>query len=182
MTSTRTHFSDFKKAHARDPRFRDFGKTEGDKEKVFRQWLRELGERKRADAERAERNFVDMLREDTAVRKGDKWADVKVRHVKDSRYQAVTSSSLRESLFNKYVTGLSQDDSAPDGAGAAHAKDDRAARAAASLKEREAQVRAQKERVSRSADVAKGALGREEGEREFGSMLVDLIRDHEVRI
>ena len=60
-------------------------------------------------------------------------------------------------------------------------KPDKAARATASLKEREDQVRAEKERVARSANAARGALGREEGEREFRTLLIDLVRDHEVR-
>lgn len=60
-------------------------------------------------------------------------------------------------------------------------KEERAARAAASLREREEQVRAEKERVARSTNFAKGQLGREEGERDFGTLLVDKITDHEVR-
>ncbi len=76
VTSTRTHFSDFKRAHAKDPRFREFGKTEGEKEKVFRAWLRELGEKKRAEAEKAEKRFAEMLSEDKQIIPGDKWADV----------------------------------------------------------------------------------------------------------
>jgi len=79
VTSTRTHFSDFKRAHAKDPRFREFGKTEGEKEKVFRAWLRELGERKRAEAEKAEKRFVEMLGEDKEIKTGNKWADVSER-------------------------------------------------------------------------------------------------------
>ncbi|KAM0787358.1 hypothetical protein ACM66B_003444 [Microbotryomycetes sp. NB124-2] len=185
VTSTRTHFSDFKRAHAKDPRFRDFGKTEGEKEKVFRQWLRELGEHKRAQAIVAEDKFKDMLIEDKAIRKGDKWTDVKGRHASDSRYQAVTSSSLRESLFNKYVATLDEDSGRGDAEAStsktALSKEERAARAQASLREREAQVRADKERATRSAGLAKRVLGREEGEREFGQLLVDLVRDHEAR-
>ena len=77
VTSTRTHFSDFKRAHAKDPRFREFGKTEGEREKVFKGWLRELGERKRAEAQKAEERFVEMLKADSLIKEGDKWADVR---------------------------------------------------------------------------------------------------------
>ncbi|KAK4055973.1 hypothetical protein OIO90_002966 [Microbotryomycetes sp. JL221] len=185
VTSTRTHFSDFKKAHQKDPRFKNFGKTEGDKEKVFRQWLRELGEHKRAQAILAEEKFVDMLKEDNGIRRGDKWSDVKVRHSSDKRYQAVTSSSLRESLFNKYAATLGDDATQASSAAASSSKgitkEERAARAQASLREREAQVRAEKERAAKSAGVARHILGREEGEREFGTLLVDTVRDHEAR-
>lgn len=92
----------------------------------------------------------------------------------DPRYDAINSSSLRESLFDKHVASLSA--TASDGP----AKSDKAARAAASLKEREEQVRIEKERMSRTASAARGAAGREEGEREFNSLLIDLVRDHEV--
>lgn len=77
VTSTRTHFSDFKRAHAKDPRYREFGKTEGEREKVFKGWLRELGERKRAEAQKAEERFAQMLREDAGIKAGDKWAEVR---------------------------------------------------------------------------------------------------------
>lgn len=100
---------------------------------------------------------------------------VKTRHVSDPRYDAVNSSSLRESLFTQHVASLSSSSSAPA------AKLDKATRAAASLKEREEQVRGEKERMGRSAAAARGAAGREEGEREFQSLLIDTVRDHEVR-
>lgn len=77
VTSTRTHFSDFKRQHAKDARFREFGKTEGEREKEFKKWLRELGERKRAEAERAEREFREMLQADGQIGRGDKWAEVR---------------------------------------------------------------------------------------------------------
>lgn len=76
VTSTRTHFSDFKRAHSKDSRFREFGKTEGEKEKVFKGWLRELGERKRAEASKAEERFREMLQGDKTIKEGDKWVEV----------------------------------------------------------------------------------------------------------
>lgn len=57
---------------------------------------------------------------------------------------------------------------------------DKATRAAASLKEREEQVRIEKEKSFRSTNAARGAMGREEGEREFRTLLTDVVRDHEV--
>lgn len=87
VTSTRTHFSDFKRSHQKDQRYRDFGKTEGDREKEFKRYLRELGERKREAAEKAEKEFAEMLREDTEIRAGDKWADV--------RYDRMASTQAR---------------------------------------------------------------------------------------
>lgn len=161
---------------------------------MFKQWLRELGEGKRAEAEKAEQRFFAMLREDRAIWSGDEWAQVKARHASDARYGAVNSSSLRESLFKKHLAGLGKSGgtAAPTqatsnvAASASHqpktlSKEERAARAAASLREREEQVRAEKERMNRSTNFAKGQLGREEGERDFTTLLVDKITDHEVR-
>ncbi|BGP47585.1 hypothetical protein JCM10450v2_003448 [Rhodotorula kratochvilovae] len=186
VTSTRTHFSDFKRAHQKDARYREFGKTEGDREKEFKKYLRELGERKREAAERAEREFGEMLREDGEIRVGDKWADVKKRHASNPRYTAVVSSSQREQLFGKHLAALSSGALPPASSSSssskpAPTKEDKAARAAASLREREERVRAEKARAERSANVARGNLGKEEAEREFGQLLVDAVRDHKAR-
>ncbi|GAA5838206.1 hypothetical protein JCM9279_004156 [Rhodotorula babjevae] len=182
VTSTRTHFSDFKRAHQKDARYRDFGKTEGDREKEFKKHLRELGERKREAAERAEREFGEMLSEDGQIRFGDKWVDVKKRHASDSRYNAVASSSQREQLFGKHLKALSSGVPRPStsmtSTSAAPIKEDKAARAAASLREREERVRADKARAERSANVARGNLGKEEAERDFAQLLIDAVRDH----
>ncbi|GAA5855256.1 hypothetical protein JCM8547_009005 [Rhodosporidiobolus lusitaniae] len=192
VTSTRTHFSDFKRSHQKDPRYREFGKTEGDKEKEFKKFLRELGETKKRAAEKAEREFGEMLREDKGVMPGDKWAEVKKRHVSDPRYAAVVSSSLRESLFNKHTSALAAGGGRASSASSSSApaapagkpqptKEDKAARAAASLREREEKVRLEKIRQGREAERARGNLGKEEAEREFGQLLVDSVRDHKAR-
>ncbi|KAJ1022423.1 hypothetical protein NDA16_003412 [Ustilago loliicola] len=61
VRSTRTKYSDFKAAFARDFRFSSYGKSDGDREKLFKTHLIELGEQKRAAAEEAEREFLDLL-------------------------------------------------------------------------------------------------------------------------
>ncbi|GAA6056664.1 hypothetical protein JCM3770_006335 [Rhodotorula araucariae] len=185
VTSTRTHFSDFKRSHQKDARYREFGKTEGDREKEFKKYLRELGERKREAAERADREFGEMLREDGEIRAGDKWAEVKKRHASDPRYAAVVSSTQREQLFSKHLAALASGGAGPSASSASAksvpTKEDKAARAAASLREREERVRAEKARAERSANVARGNLGKDEAEREFGQLLIDAVRDHRAR-
>lgn len=192
VTSTRTHFSDFKKAHGKDARFREFGKTEGEKEREFKKYLRDLGEKKREAAEKADKEFKEMLSEDSAIRPGDSWTDVKKRHASDPRYAAVNSSSLREQLFTKHLASLdsssrlaptasTSSSSATNPKPAITTKEDRAARAAASLREREEQVRLEKSKSERSANQARGHLGKEEAEREFGQLLIDAVRDHTAR-
>ncbi|GAA5965583.1 hypothetical protein JCM3765_004742 [Sporobolomyces pararoseus] len=186
VTSTRTHFSDFKKAHGKDSRFREFGKNEGEKEKEFKKYLRDLGEKKREAAEKAEREFKEMLNQDLEIKEGDKWVDVKKRHASDPRYAAVNSSSLREQLFNKHLSSLSSSSrptaststSTSTTTSKTTSKEDRAARAAASLKEREEKVRLEKDKAERNAQQARGHLGKEEAERDFGQLLIDAVRDH----
>jgi len=113
---------------------------------------------------------------------------VKKRHASDARYSAVNSSSLRAQLFGKHLAALASGgapSSSSKGTAAAPApttKEDKAARAAASLREREERVRAEKARAERSANVARGALGKEEAEREFAQLLIDAVRDHKVRL
>lgn len=46
VTSTRTHWEDFKRKYKKDQRFREFGRDDREREKAFRSWLRELGESK----------------------------------------------------------------------------------------------------------------------------------------
>ncbi|GAA5905251.1 hypothetical protein JCM8208_000327, partial [Rhodotorula glutinis] len=112
----------------------------------------------------------------------DSVLQVKKRHTSDPRYSAVTSSSLREQLFGKHLAALLSGAVRPAASTSAQAasapKEDKSARAAASLREREERVRADKARAERSANVARGALGKEEAEREFMQLLIDAVRDH----
>lgn len=125
-------------------------------------------------------------------------AQVKKRHASDPRYAAVNSSSLREQLFNKHLASLASGSSshptastsnsasatsasASASTSAAKTKEDKAARAAASLREREEKVRLEQMKSARSAERARGHLGKDEAEREFAQRLVDTVRDHNVR-
>lgn len=123
---------------------------------------------------------------------------VKKRHAADPRYAAVNSSSLREQLFEKHLASLASSSgphssrthpvastsSSTSSAKPAQApsKEDKAARAAASLREREEKVRLEKMRNARSAERARGHLGKDEAEREFAQLLVDAVRDHNVSL
>ena len=44
VTSTRTRFEDFRKTFKKDRRFFSFGRDDKEREKIFKSWLRELGE------------------------------------------------------------------------------------------------------------------------------------------
>lgn len=130
VRSTRTKYADFKAAFARDSRFSSYGKSEGDREKLFKTHLIELGEQKRLAAEKAERGFLDLLSDkipgnyrnkvatakSQAAGKGREaekeaimtvWVEAKRSPgvVEDKRYDAVGSSTRRFELFCSWAKG-----------------------------------------------------------------------------
>jgi acetate kinase len=102
--------------------------------------------------------------------------------VDDPRYDAVGSSSLREQLFRSYIeqllTGPQAEASGEDEA--ARKAREKKEKAAASLKQRERQVQEAKMQANRELHRSRIGAGREEGEREFGSLLVQAVREHDV--
>ena len=183
VTSTRTRWDDFRKKWKKDRRFYSFGRDDREREKAFKVHLRELGERKRADAQRAEADFFDLLKETPGITSSSTWSEVKRGISKDSRYDVVGSSSLREELFGTFVKNLVSTSSLANETveeTAERKMKERKEKAEASLKGREAKVRDEKERVGKEVGKSRAGAGREEGERLFGSLLVDQVRDHEV--
>ena len=109
---------------------------------------------------------------------------------KDPRYDAVGSPSLREELFATYVKTLGGPSRDPptqtdkgDGDGGADAdadadasrKKQRAERSERGLREREEKVRLERAGLERELGRTRGAVGREEGEREFKYVLRYLL-------
>lgn len=182
VTSTRTRFDDFKRKSKKDRRFYSYGRDDREREKAFKTHLRELGERKRADAARAEADFIDLLKEAGEVTAGAAWSDVKRRISSDVRYDAVGSSSLRAELFDNYLKKLGSEPAAPETAEEAAERKlrERKERQAASLREREGKVRAEQAQVSEAVDKSRAGAGREEAERLYGSLLVDVVRSHDM--
>ncbi|EIW70763.1 hypothetical protein TREMEDRAFT_61270 [Tremella mesenterica DSM 1558] len=180
VTSTRTRWEEFRKKWKKERRFYAYGRDDREREKIFKVHLRELGERKRADAQRAEQDFLELLHETPNIAPSSIWQDVKKSLVSDKRYDAVGSSSLREELFDNYRKTLETraEPETPEQAAERKLKE-RKAREEASLREREARVRGEKIRVDQEMNKSRIGAGREEGEREFGSLLVDQVRDHD---
>lgn len=78
VTSTRTHWEDFRTKYKKDQRFREFGRDDREREKAFKSWLKELGELKRADAKKSEELFRGLLKEFAdASTKEQSWAEVR---------------------------------------------------------------------------------------------------------
>lgn len=181
VTSTRTRFDDFRKKFKRERRFYSFGRDDRDREKAFKVHLRELGERKRADADRAEADFFELLKETEGITSSSEWAEVKKGISGDARYDAVGSSSLRAELFANFIKRIDEvvKDETPEQAAERKAKE-RKEKQAASLQARASTVRDQQAKVSEDVDKSRAGAGKEEGERLFGSLLVDVVRDHEM--
>lgn len=94
IKSTRTSWSDFRRAWKKDRRFFGWGRDEREREKRFKEYLKELGEsasiiiareqctqlnlvlEKRVAAEKAEAAFFALLQECGMVRSDSLWKDV----------------------------------------------------------------------------------------------------------
>ena len=144
--------------------------------------MRADGIGKRADAQRAEQDFFDLLKENDKISSSSVWPDVKRSMSHDPRYDAVGSSSLREELFNTYLKNLSSSSTSthetPEQA-VERKLAERKAKQEASLREREARVREEQSRVVEETNKSRLGAGKEEAERLFGSLLVDQVRDAE---
>lgn len=172
VTSTRTRFDDFRRKFKKDRRFWAFGRDDREREKAFKVHLRELGERKRADAERAEKDFLELLSE-AEIAPDSEWSSVKKTVSNDPRYDAVGSSTLRAELFGTYLKKIEAGE--PEDTAGRRAREKKE-RQEASLAQRQNAVRAHQAAIGEEASKARRSAGREEAERQFGSLLVDVVR------
>ncbi|KAF8305066.1 hypothetical protein DL93DRAFT_2183387 [Clavulina sp. PMI_390] len=192
VTSTRTTWDEFRRKWKKDRRFFAFGKDEREREKVFKAWLKDLGERKRAKARKAELEFMELLKSNASsipITPNSAWKDVKRPLVKDPRYDAVGSSSLREELFKTFLNALASGSlsslSAKDepslapkaSAEASKEPTDRKARAEKALREREEQARLAKGKMENDIGRSKAALNSAEAETDLMSFYVDSVRE-----
>ena len=181
-TSTRLTWDEWRREHKKDRRFFEFGRDDREREKAFRSWLRDLGEKKRKEKELAEKNFLQMLKEgrskDLHHEVGGSWKDVKKAFVKDPRYDAVGSSSLREELYEAFVKTLEETKmDANTGTGSSNVQDQSKApdvdpeekrrRREKAVREREEMVKVEKEKVEKANARSRAGLSLEEGELSF---------------
>ncbi|KAI0036739.1 hypothetical protein K488DRAFT_40430 [Vararia minispora EC-137] len=193
VTSTRTSWTDFRRKWKKDRRFYGWGRDEREREKRFRDFLKELGERKRRAAQEAETNFFSLLRESGVAKTGSEWKDVKRKVSNDPRYDAVGSSSLREELFNTFLKANSGNGSLsphPDRASPAPAHEmmdvvedaaekerERKERMKRAVHERGEKIRAEREKLEQDIHRSRLGLSREESELQFRTLLTDAVRD-----
>ncbi|KAF9055246.1 HSP90-domain-containing protein [Hymenopellis radicata] len=188
VKSTRTSWSEFRRTWKKDRRFYGWGRDDREREKRFREFLKDLGEKKRAASQKAEADFFALLKQSKISPEGNgkKWGHIKRSLSRDPRYDAVGSSSLREELFNTFRKAQlgdvemqdapkpEDDNKSPSTSKAAESLTSRKERA---LKEREDKVKAERSRMEASIDRSRNELNKEEGEREFKTLLTDAIRE-----
>ncbi|EKM59176.1 uncharacterized protein PHACADRAFT_136514 [Phanerochaete carnosa HHB-10118-sp] len=196
VKSTRTNWTEWRRQWKKDRRFYSWGKDDREREKRFREYLKELGEKKRAAAQKAESDFFALLKESGIFMLGAVWKDVKKKIVDDPRYDAVGSSSLREELFSTFmkaqgvaatptpepgqvqVDGNDQDDHVEGETEKERKREERKERA---VREREEKIKAERSKLDIEIDRSRSGLNKEESELEFKTLLVDAIRDPQVR-
>ncbi|CCL99417.1 uncharacterized protein FIBRA_01435 [Fibroporia radiculosa] len=200
VKSTRTSWTEWRRQWKKDRRFYGWGRDEREREKRFRDYLKELGEKKRAAAQKAEVDFFVLLKESNIAKPGAVWKEVKRKIVDDPRYDAVGSSSLREELFNTFMkahgsseiseTIAHEPETSRDSLEPGEAEDDhddsdertrkRREKKERAVREREEKVKAERSKVDAAIDRSRMGLNKEENEQQFRTMLVDAIRDPQV--
>ena len=195
VISTRMTYTQFRQQVKKDRKFYSFGRDEKEREREFRwvlftshnfvtltccsNYLKELGEHKKNERKKAEEAFLAMLKESKNIRADSpkKWAEVKKEFQKDSRYDAVGSSTLREELYDTYLKSLEEgttskaDEASPeanaDTTPAKLGEDEKKRRREKAVREREDRVRQEKERTTRENARSRAGLNLEEAELAF---------------
>ncbi|KAI0092715.1 hypothetical protein BDY19DRAFT_990412 [Irpex rosettiformis] len=199
VKSTRASWTEFRRQWKKDRKFYGWGKDDREREKRFRDYLKELGEKKRAAAQKAEVDFFALLKESGIAKAGAVWKDVKKGITSDPRYDAVGSSSLREELFHTYLkangavsttadegTKSDVDQAVKSESKATEEEDEiekdrrRKERKERAVKEREEKIQAERTKVNADIDRSRSGLNKGEAELEFRTMLTDAIRDPQV--
>ena len=197
VKSTRMSWTDFRRRWKKDRRFYGWGRDEKEREKRFRDFLKELGEslsvpffnflithrllflEKRAAAQKAEKDFFVLLRENNVDEKS-LWKDFKRKVSSDPRYEAVGSSSLREELFNTFLKANFNGPSASHPVASSskslekRTEDDpeeaerkKKEKREQALREREQKVKADLSKTEAQIERSRAGLNREEDERDF---------------
>ncbi|TIA91840.1 hypothetical protein E3P81_01799 [Wallemia ichthyophaga] len=193
VTSTRARFEEFRKTFKKDRRFFGFGRDDKEREKVFKSWLRELGEAKRQEAQKVEEGFKRLLRDTSDITAQSDYKEVGLKPLLSSHsaYKKLQSGSTKEALFNAYKKELAGEQpeelpKAEENVIPAPIEDepkklDKAARAEASLKARQENFNKERESLDKKTQASKTALAGNEAEREYRTLLIDTVRNHKIR-
>lgn len=147
---------------------------------------------KRQEIIKLENAFRELLKSTGEIKGDSEYKDIKPLLVNRSAYKQLTSSSTKERLFNEYKQELNGNGNADRNTESNKAEDDsqnnendkkldKESRVQASLKAREEKVRKDKERMEKATKVSKSNLNAEESEREFRTLLIDTVRNHNAK-
>lgn len=204
VKSTRSRFDEFRKEFKKDRRFYGFGRDDKEREKHFKNHLKELGEQKRKAAEAAEEEFKALLEECAGVMKvaqGGDWRKQSDRELKErlwptvkkydsmekrKEYDAVGSSSRRAELFVQWARSPIPDDvtgikitRVPSTASSSHVGEEAEARSRQekALQSRQEKVRRQQMETDQANRKALAYSHREEAAIQFSQLLIDRVKD-----
>ena len=134
---------------------------------------------KRAAAQKAEKDFFTLLRENS-VDETSVWKDLKRKVSSDPRYEAVGSSSLREDLFNTFLKAIASGPSASHPAASSSQSPEKQAeedleeverrkkeKRERALRERERMVKADLSKIEAGIERSRVGLNKDEDERDF---------------
>lgn len=108
-TTHRTHWDDFKHKFRKDIRFMSVSEAK-ERERLFRDHVQRLRDRRAAEEKRVEAEYLELLRETREIRKDSSWRKLKRLLEEDPRYEAVSSSTRREDLFRDYLDSLEKEE------------------------------------------------------------------------
>ncbi|XP_062405373.1 transcription elongation regulator 1-like isoform X2 [Sardina pilchardus] len=165
--SLRSTFSEFAARHARDGRFKAVEKMK-EREALYTEHMAAL--RKDKDGSRSRQDKVRQeffaLCEEVCVEVGQRWSKLKEKLEEDPRCRAVEPHA-REDLFKAYTEQLAKKPSSEAA---------RAARAEASLREREREVQKARSQQSREISREREQHKREEAIQCFRALMSDMVR------
>ncbi|XP_065185202.1 transcription elongation regulator 1-like [Sycon ciliatum] len=178
ISTKRASFSDFAMKHGRDKRFKAIDRMK-ERENLFHDFVEEQLQRlekirneEASSAEKAEKEFLQMLKEDTNLSARSHWKKIKDDFKDDDRYHVVDGSDKREELFKKYRQRLIDEKEAKE-----MQEREREDRIAASIKERARQVELARSEHQREVEIGRSNHIKEEAEQAMKALLADLVRD-----
>ncbi|KAJ3321641.1 transcription elongation regulator [Blyttiomyces sp. JEL0837] len=181
-TDQRSMWEDFAKKFRKDSRF--LGITdERDRKALFKEHVNGIKQRdiekRRLEKKKIEDGFVALLKETKGVTAKSLWRDVRRQIENDPRFLAVKSMIEREDFFREYIKKLAVEEEAKTEE--ERLALEKKAKEMSSIQQREEAVRRQMKQLNREAHGKKSQLRHEESVTLFKTMLIDIVRSHDVK-
>ncbi|XP_002156237.3 transcription elongation regulator 1 isoform X1 [Hydra vulgaris] len=197
VASAKLTFSDFASKHSKDDRYKGIEKMR-DRELLFNEFMIDFRkyekERLKIREEKVRIGFLELLGELNNLEESSQWKKVKSSIEHDKRYQLVASSTKREQWFYDYLKEISTKRTRPEIEKIAIAEEpipsvvqksspvhnaitEKNDRIEASIRKREAEVRAHKEIIDKDNEKERGFHLHEKAMQHFKALLADMVRD-----